>query len=231
MKGLNTHPVFEHPIYKQIAYQKLDQESMKSFWRHMGKYCALTRPGHNFIPSLRTAGLTQTADNMESIIASEAGHGKELETMAQYLIGKTITCSQLKKVFKLDTIPSLQEMEQIFAVRKSLDPKNIPYNLGVTLALEILANQNIIPGEVEAFVDCGHYQVSLTDPETHYLAEHAGEAGAEAHHEKLITEAITQLKDAEHIIQGQLTTGINDMCCVTYRFYEELSPLVIEKTF
>ncbi len=223
MTSLNTHPVFMHPIYKQIAKQKLDQESMKSFWKHMGTYCALTRPGHNLRNSLNNAGLVQAASNFDTIIASESGHGEELEIMARYLTSRAKVRSGVQNILPSRTPPSLQEMEKIFAVRKSLDPKNIPYNLGVTWALEVIANQNIIPGEVAAFVDSKHYQVSLTDPEMHYLAEHAGEAGAEATHEKLITEAITQLKDAKHIVQDQLTIGINDMCNITHRFYEELS--------
>src|SRR5262249_56089695 len=72
----------------------------------------------------------------------------------------------------------------VFDGRLRTDRDNTIRNLGVALALEMISNRQLIPGEKTCLVDAGHYGVSLDDPEMHYLLEHWGEIGADQQHDK-----------------------------------------------
>ncbi|MBP6084717.1 hypothetical protein KA517_00570 [Candidatus Gracilibacteria bacterium] len=197
-----THPVFDHPIYKTIAKAPLYRDQMMLYWQGMGSYCAPTREGHALPQVLAKAGMIEASLLVASIFTSEAGHDIELAITARYFAEH---CRTREQVVRAD-IRSLRHLRAIFDERKSTDPRTIPHNLGILLGIEKLANRNIIPGEVAAFITSGHYDCYLETPEMHYLAEHYGELGAEEDHERKIVAVVSQLPEERAAISaGELT--------------------------
>jgi len=93
----------------------------------------------------------------------------------------------------------------VFDHRKLTDIENTYRNLGTTLALEMISNQQLIPGEKYCLVDSGIYNADLEKPEMHYLLEHWGEVGAEQHHEQNARTAVELALKTEYahlVIEG-----------------------------
>ncbi|MBP7057017.1 hypothetical protein KBB08_00830 [Candidatus Gracilibacteria bacterium] len=214
MKHSTTHPVFDHPIYETIAKTPLYRDQMLLYWQGMGSYCAPTREGHALPQVLAKAGMVDASQLVASIFASEAGHETELEITARYLAEQCRTREQIVRA----KIKSLRHLRAIFDERKSTNPRTISHNLGVLLGIEKLANRNIIPGEVAAFISSGHYGCHLNTPEMHYLAEHYGELGAEEDHERKIVAVVAKLpEDREAIEAGEAT-----IYEATQAYYDEM---------
>lgn len=183
MNKLDT--VFNHGIYDYMAQQPLNSAQMQLWWDGMSNYCKPTRNAGRWLRAL-PARHKETKDALWKVFESESGHEKTLAIMAQYLIERcevrvdlAAKISQQKR--QID--PTLQAFKNLLAKRESKKTVDTPHNIGTMLGIERLANQNIIPGEVKAFIDSNHYGVKLSDPEMHYLVEHYGELGAEAWHQ------------------------------------------------
>jgi hypothetical protein len=230
---VRTHRVFDHPMYQHWSEIVPAQEVTAAMFHQIQKFCASTRPGGLFPAGLRNMGWDEQAALIEEIVDSEAGHGPELAAMA----GHIVNCSGEKIVFKdvfdkngvetglklssdrlLAGLPGYDLLTghtaqaeaaiAVFRRRELSDPQSTVRNLGTALALEIISNQSLIPGEKRALVDSGNYGVTLDDPEMHYLAEHWGECGAEQLHEQNVIKAVDSLLDAE--TTPNVEAGVDD---------------------
>ena len=99
--------------------------------------------------------------------------------------------------YDLDTGLTVQVRRAIavFERRQESDRESTLRNLGTAVALEMISNRHLIPGEKHCLVDRGLYGTTLDDPEMHYLLEHWGEAGAEEQHERNALEAVEAILD------------------------------------
>jgi hypothetical protein len=97
---------------------------------------------------------------------------------------------------------------EVFERRKRTDRDTTIRNLGTALALEMISNGQLIPGEKHCLIDSGLYGAHMTDPEMHYLLEHYGEIGAEQQHEKNAVTAVAAVLDDE--TEPLIMEGVND---------------------
>lgn len=172
--------------------------------------------------ALRTHGLDQQSELLQEIVDSEENHGPDLATMAGHIMNKAARAVVCPDVFdqqaveaklkscsdaSLGALPGYDQKtgltvqcrsaRAVFARRDDDDRETTIRNLGTTIALEIISHRHLIPGEKRALVDSGLYDVDIDQPEMHYLAEHWGEVGAEAHHERNALEAVDAVLDDE----------------------------------
>lgn len=213
---VRSHRLYTHPIFEHWAQEAPTPDVIAAMFHQIQCFCASTRPGWAFPEGLRSLGLKRQAELMEEIVASESGHGPQLARMAGHIVNRAAgrPCfadvydqeaveAGLKKASDaiLGALPGYDkktgltvQAEQAIAVfdrRKQTDPESVWRSLGTALALEIISNQELIPGEKLALVDSNHYGASLDEPEMEYLKEHWGELGAEQHHEQNVVEAVT----------------------------------------
>jgi len=212
---IKSHRLFLHPIFVHWAQMRPSPEVLGAMFHQIQCFCASTRPGLNFPEGLRSLGLQRQSDLMEEIVASESGHGVELATMAAHILNKAAGYPIFTDMYDqagielrlkqysdqiLGSLPGYdkptgltvqaREAIAVFERRRLSDAPSTIRSLGTALALEIVSNQHLIPGEKYSLVDSGVYEVDLQDSEMHYLAEHWGELGAEQHHENNVIEAV-----------------------------------------
>jgi hypothetical protein len=92
----------------------------------------------------------------------------------------------------------------VFERRKRTDRESTYKNVGTLLAIEMLANNQIIPGEYKCLIHSGAYPLDINAPELEYLREHGGDdGGAEEWHEREAIKAVSGLlnEDTEALIQ------------------------------
>lgn len=216
--AVENHPLYTHPLFDRWRAVEPGPEELGALFHQIQCFCASTRPGHAFPQTLRSLGHVEEAALMDEIVASESGHGPELATMAGYIInraaGRTLfpdlydtaaVEDQLRRasdrvlghVAGYDASDGLTAQARraiaVFDSRRGTSAADAMRSLGVALALEIISNRHLIPGEKSALVESGLYGVSLDDAEMHYLAEHWGELGAEQQHESNVIRAITSI--------------------------------------
>ncbi|UNO38369.1 hypothetical protein [Streptomyces sp. MST-110588] len=238
---VKSHRLYAHPMYDHWAETTPPVETTAALFHQVQKFCASTRPGLAFPPALREMGWNQQADLIQEIVESESGHGAELATMAGHIVNRIAGEPYFSDVFDRNTVePGLKEHSDrilgalpgydpvkgltaqaaaaisVFERRTESERTTTIRNLGTSLALEIISNQSIIPGEKRALVDSGHYGVTMEEPEMHYLAEHWGECGAEQLHERNVIEAVGSVIDRQ--TAPELEKGMTD-------FLESLSAL------
>ena len=217
------HRLFSHPIFKHWERSAPAPEVLGAMFHQIQCFCASTRPGLKFPEGLRSLGLNRASELIEGIVASESGHGPELATMAAYVINKVAGQPVFSDLYDqmaiearlkgfsdsiMGTLPGYdpetglttqaRRAIGVFEKRGLSDPETTLTSLGSSMALEIVSNQHLIPGEKSSLIDSGAYGASLDDPEMHYLAEHWGECGAEQQHERYVIEAIDAVMNQEN---------------------------------
>lgn len=231
--AVKTSRVYSHPFYEHWAAAAPTPDVSSALFHQVQKFCASTRPAGVFPEALRSEGFDNSAGLLDEIVESESGHGPELATMA----GHVINCSGAGTIYPdvyaterveaglkqasdrlLGQLPGYDPVTghtaqaeaaiAVFRRRYDAERETTMKNLGTALALEIISNQSLIPGEKAALVDSGHYGVKITDPEMHYLEEHWGECGAEQQHEKNVIAAVDALLTRD--TADQLTEGVQD---------------------
>ncbi|WP_328682219.1 hypothetical protein OG226_27805 [Streptomyces sp. NBC_01261] len=237
---IKTHRVFDHPLYEHWAAAPPSAEVSGALFHQVQSFCASTRPGGEFPAALRTLGWDEQAVLIEEIVDSESGHGPELATMAGHIVNRTgsqvfddvYDTARVEAWLKSSSdqllsglpgydretglTPQAKAAIEVFRRRFSSDAETTVRNLGTALALEIISNQSLIPGEKRALIDSGHYKADIDEPEMHYMAEHWGDAGAEQQHEANVIRAVTSVMDASN--SAQIEQGVED-------FLESLSVL------
>jgi len=220
---IKKHKLFSHPIFEHWVQAPPAPEVLGAMFHQIQCFCASTRPGLNFPKGLRSIGLERACQLIEGIVASEAGHGPELATMAAYVVNRAAGRPIFTDLYDQATIEAkLKEFSDtfigglpgydhksglttqarnaiaVFEKRNLSDPYTTLESLGASLALEIVSNQHLIPGEKTCLIDSGVYGVRLDEREMHYLAEHWGEIGAEQQHEANVIEAIDTVMTSDN---------------------------------
>lgn len=219
---IKGHPCYSHPIFSNWAKVNPEKEVVAALFHQIRCFCDSTRPVHNLPLSLIENGFSEESELVKSIAVSEENHGPELATMAGYILNKMskeeifsdlYDQENLEKFLKSNSDELLSQLpgydkenglliqnkiaRNVFETRKKTDKTSMLINLGITLALEMISNRQLIPGEKHCLIDSNLYNASLEDEGMHYLKEHWGEVGAEAMHEKTAVDAINTTLTAE----------------------------------
>lgn len=230
---IKSHRTFRHPIFSNWAAANPEPEVVGALFHQIQSFCASTRPGWNFPEALGQHGLSQQSKLVQEIVDSESGHGPELATMAGYIVNRRAERRVCPDVSNQEAVESQLRAEsdrilgslpgydpktglarqtrkaiKVFDRRKLTDRESTLRNLGSALALEMISNGHLIPGEKQCLVDSGLYGVRMEDPEMHYLFEHWGEVGAEQQHEQNAVSAISTVLDEQ--TEPFIMEGVND---------------------
>ncbi|HKS47436.1 MAG TPA: hypothetical protein VJT49_20470 [Amycolatopsis sp.] len=219
---IRGHHCYTHPLFDHWAQVSPESEVVGALFHQIRSFCDVTRPGGKFPDALARHKLSSESALLQEIVESEENHGPELATMAGYIVNKAAGRQVFGDLYDQELVESgLKEFsDQLLANLPGYDPKagllaqtrraraafdgrqqddreSTIRNLGVALALEMISNRQLIPGEKTALVDSGHYGASLEDTEMHYLLEHWGEIGAEQQHEKNAIAAVGSVLNEE----------------------------------
>ena len=219
---VESHRCYSHPVFLHWVEARPGVEALGALFHQIRSFCDATRPGGCMPAALRRHGLDRQSRLLAEIVASEENHGPDLAVMAGHVLnraaGRAIVPdltdqhaveARLKEASDrlLGALPGYdsrtgltvqcRRARAVFARRDADDRESVIRNLGTAIALEMISNRHLIPGEKHALVDSGLYGVSLDEPEMHYLEEHWGEVGAEAQHEQNALLAVESLLDDE----------------------------------
>jgi hypothetical protein len=251
---IRNHRSFSHPVFENWAAVQPDVEAVGALFHQIQKFCASTRPGWSFADALVQHGMPEQGKLIQEIVDSENGHGPELATMAGYLLnqraGRKI-CPDLNDQDAVETqlrdysdkllanLPGYDHREglaaqtrqaiSVFEGRKRTDRESTIRNLGAALALEMVSNGHLIPGEKRCLVDSGIYGASMDDKEMHYLVEHYGEIGAEQQHEKNAIAAVAAILNDE--TEPLVMEGIRDFLDSLERFWDFLDSALLQSGY
>jgi hypothetical protein len=220
---IRGHRCYSHPIFEHWAEVRPESTVVGALFHQIRNFCDATRPGGKFPEALAEHKLSKESALLQEIIESEENHAPELATMAGYIVnraaGHTVfsdlydqeLVEQGLKEFSdklLENLPGYdpktgllaqtRRARAVFDGRQQVDRESTLRNLGTALALEMISNRHLIPGEKAALVDAGHYDAALEDAEMHYLLEHWGEIGAEQQHEKNAVAAVDSVLTAQN---------------------------------
>jgi len=229
---IRSHRCYSHPVFHHWAKVSPDVETVGALFHQIRSFCDATRPGGNFPEALKQHQLSTESALLQEIVESEENHGPELATMAGYIVNKVANRQIFSDLYDqhaveaglkefsdrlLGSLPGYdpttgllaqtRRARAVFDGRQATDRTNTIRNLGVALALEMISNRQLIPGEKTALIDAGMYGAQLDDPEMHYLMEHWGEIGAEQQHEKNAIAAVGSVlndETEELIVEGAM---------------------------
>ncbi len=224
---IRGHRCYDHPLFRDWAAVEPDAETIGALFHHIQRLCACTRPALNFENGLARLEHNEESEILASIVKSEADHGLQLAAMAAHTVNRRsgkqlftrlsdqqaveaqLAAYSRRKLGGLpgynaatSSLPEDRRVSEVFGRRASVDAESTYLNIGALLAIELLANGHIIPGEVHCLLDAGLYGLDIEDPEMEYLKEHAGEAGAENWHEREAIRAVEGVLDLsnEHLV-------------------------------
>jgi hypothetical protein len=217
---IRQHRCYHHPVFENWAANRPAPEVVAALFHQIQKFCAATRPGWNFPEALARHGLMREGALLQEIVESEEDHGPELARMAGFIVNRAARSEVCPDVDDqrdvearlkdesdsiLGTLPGYTAEDglttqarraiAVFDRRKRTDLESTYRNLGTALALEMISNNHLIPGEKHCLVDSGAYDASMDLYEMHYLLEHWGETGAEQQHEKNAVTAVGAVLD------------------------------------
>lgn len=229
---IRGHRCYSHPIFHHWATVRPSTEAVGALFHQIRNFCDATRPGGNFPSALAQHNLSAESSLLQEIVESEENHGPELATMAGYIVNKAAGHSVFSDLYDQDAVEAgLKEFSDrllstlpgydpttgllaqtrraraAFDGRQETDRDSTVRNLGVALALEMISNRQLIPGEKECLVDSGQYGAALEDKQMHYLLEHWGEIGAEQQHEKNAIAAVGSVLNSE--TEPLIVEGVN----------------------
>lgn len=230
--------VLKHRLFPRMARNPLNSDQLIDFMVAMGDFCAQSRPCHRLPAALRELGYTESAAAVERIAASEAGHGPDFERMAIEIIYSPVTIppiarehwaswAQLTHDVDERLLRPTYEVIRIFASRRFEGVVHVSQAIGAMLAVEMIAHESIIPGEVMVFIGSPHYAgLALDHPSMAYLKEHAGHDGAEAEHAALMQSIVTgELADHRDAIDA----GFDQACAAIATWYSAIEKVLFEE--
>lgn len=220
---IKSHRCYTHPIFQNWVLVKPNRDVVAALFHQIRSFCDSTRPVHNLPHALIQNGFSNESGLVKSIAESEENHGPQLATMAGYVLNKMGNEPLFDDLYDTETIEAYlksksdallgnlpgydiktglliqnENARKVFEARKKTDSEILYKNLGTTLALEMISNGHLIPGEKYALLDSNLYPISIEDKEMHYLKEHWGEVGAEAMHEDAALSAISSVINTEN---------------------------------
>jgi hypothetical protein len=235
---IRNHRCYSHPIFNNWADVNPPTEVVGALFHQIQRFCASTRPGENFPTAVKNLGLSNESSLLQEIVESEEDHGPHLATMAGFIMNRTAPPGIFADLYDRDAVESkLKEYSDqllgslpgyqqesglttqcrraraVFDGRKRTDAESTYRNLGTALALEIISNRQLIPGEKHCLIDSGLYAAKMDDPEMHYLLEHWGEIGAEQQHEKNAIAAVASVlnESTEPLIMQGVTEFLDSL--------------------
>ena len=245
------HRCYSHPIFNNWAKVNPPTEVVGALFHQIQRFCASTRPGGNFPTAVKDLGLLEESSLLQEIVESEEDHGPHLATMAGFIVNqkaKSTVCpdlydreaveSKLKEYSDqlLGSLPGYhmdsglttqcRQARAVFDRRNHTDVDSTFRNLGTALALEMISNGHLIPGEKHCLVDSGLYDVKMSDPEMHYLVEHWGEIGAEQQHEKNAIAAVAATLNESN--EALVMEGAKDFLDSLEKFWDILDAALLE---
>lgn len=251
VERVRHHRLYTHPIWEHWVQAEPSPDTVGALFHQIQKFCASTRPGWVFPNGLREIGLEGQAALLEEIVSSEAGHGPQLATMAAHIINRASRTPVFGELYDqagieewlkeasdriLGTLPGYDPATgltvqarhaiAVFERRKAAAPATVLQNLGTALALEVISNQELIPGEKYALVDSALYGLSLEEPEMQYLKEHWGECGAEQQHEANVVAAIEGALNEEN--EDLIRRGVDDFLDSLVRLWDVLDAALLK---
>jgi hypothetical protein len=251
---IHNHRCFSHPIFDNWAAVRPDVDTVGALFHQIQKFCASTRPGWSFAEALAKHGMPEQSKLIQEIVDSENGHGPELATMAGYILNKTSRrqiCPDVDNQEAVEaklrdysdkllaSLPGYDHGEglaiqtrqaiSVFEGRKKADRESTIRNLGAAIALEMVSNGHLIPGEKRCLVDSGIYMVSMNDREMHYLVEHYGEIGAEQQHEKNAIAAVAAILNDE--TEPLIMEGVRNFLDSLERFWDFLDSALLQSGY
>lgn len=216
-----SHRCYTHPVFKSWIAARPNPDVIGAAFHQIQNFCAATRPGWNFPEALKEHGTGEQSDLMQAIVDSEENHGPQLATMAGYIVNRAAGEQIYRDLWNQEQVESglkqssdrllgslpgydaqtglavqTKRAMAVFDRRKLTDRDSTFRNIGTAVALEMISNRHLIPGEKECLVDSGLYGVSMHETEMHYLLEHWGEIGAEHQHEQNALAAVAVVSDA-----------------------------------
>ncbi|MDP2374361.1 hypothetical protein [Reyranella sp.] len=246
VKRIKVDRCFSHPIFDNWAMSNPDPLTIAALFHQLQLFCSSTRQGWHFPTALKDLGLSVQGKLMTEIVDSESNHGSALAMMAGHIVNRSARRTicpnigdqkaverQLKEFsdsifanspgYNRDTglTGQARQAVAVFERRKLSDRRSTYKNLGTTLALELVANQILIPGMKVCLVDSSLYGVTLDEPEMHYLLEHWGEIGAEQQHERKAVAAVaTALNEST---QADIVAGIDEFLVSLVRLLDVMN--------
>lgn len=249
-----NHRCFSHPIFEHWTAAGPDHETVGALFHQIQSFCASTRPGLNFTKALSKYGFEKEAVLQDEIVRSESGHGQELAKMAGHIVNRTAKqsiFSDLENVEQIENklkeysdklignLPgydrktglSLQTRRaiEVFERRAQDDYHTTLQNIGVTLALEVISNQHLIPGEKACLLDSQVYDAHIEEPEMHYLATHWGELGAEQQHEENAFQILERVWNDD--TRPYIMKGVNDFLNSLASMWDFLSATLLHSGY
>ncbi|MFI1972283.1 hypothetical protein BLA24_32040 [Streptomyces cinnamoneus] len=232
VERIRGHRCYDHPVFDHWTSGNPTAEVVGALFHQIQKFCAVTRPGGRFPEALTSFEFSRESKLLQEIVESEEDHGPELATMAGYILNRAAGRAVFAdlddqqrveaglKEFSDKILGSLpgydpttgllvqtRKAMAVFDGRQAVDKESTLRNLGTALALEMISNRQLIPGEKRCLVDSGLYRASLDDPEMHYLLEHWGEIGAEQMHEENAIAAVGSVLNEE--TEELITEGVD----------------------
>jgi len=222
---IKEHRCYTHPVFDHWIITKPSPSAVGAFFHQLQRFCAATRPGWNFPEALTELDMLIEGQYLQEIVDSEVDHGRALAKMAGFIVN----CAANHVVFKeldnqifieralkkysdqvLGALPGYAQGSgltsqtrramSIFDRRKLQDRESTLLNLGSTLALEMISNNHLIPGEKRCLIDSNLYGTTMESPEMYYIVQHWGDLGAEHEHERKISAAVESVLNAEPIL-------------------------------
>jgi hypothetical protein len=218
VRKIRSHRCYSHPIFDSWASNRPSPTTIGALFHQIQNFCAATRPGGVLPAALAQLGLSEQSELLQEIVDSEENHGPELATMAGFIVNSSSATPVFDDLYDQGAVEAgLKRMSDerlgalpgydmrtgltsqarraiaVFDGRRNAAPDVTIKNLGVALALEMISHRHLIPGEKACLIDSGVYGVQIEQPEMHYLLEHWGEVGAEAHHEQNAIDAVRPL--------------------------------------
>jgi hypothetical protein len=217
---IRQHRCYTHPVFDNWAANRPSPEVIGALFHQIQNFCASTRPGHSFPDALAKHDLLRESELLQEIVESEEDHGPELARMAGFIVNKAAGETVFSDVYDQEGVEAglkdysdqflghlpgytpedglttqVRRAIAVFDRRKETDLDATYKNLGTALALEMISNNHLIPGEKTCLVDADIYGATLDQDEMHYLLEHWGESGAEQQHEKNAVAAVGAVLD------------------------------------
>ena len=248
---IRNHRCYSHPVFNNWASVNPETDVIGALFHQIQCFCASTRPGREFPRAVKDLGLVEESSLLQEIVESEEDHGPHLATMAGFILNHTTKSGLFPDLYDRNAIESKlknysdkllgslpgYEAESglttqtrraiaVFDRRKSTDRENTFRNLGTALALEIISNRQLIPGEKHCLIDSGLYDVNINDAEMHYLAEHWGEIGAEQQHEKNAIAAVASVLNEE--TEPLIMEGVTDFLDSLTNLWDVLNAALLQ---
>lgn len=248
---VQQHPAMSHTVFDTWAARKPGLATLGATLYQIGAFCDATRTCGSMAEGLTALGQDAAPQLLREIEESERGHENRFLEMARRLLIETepeqarylplndlsSTHELLRQlsVRRLNNVPGVhhkagllvQTVRSQLHFRQRADTRRemVAYNVGGMLAVEMLANRHIIPGEIRAIAYSDHYDVDLDQPDLAYLAEHAGENGAEAQHEKAIRKITADLLEHDNLA-AFVGNGAQITCDIVGEFYDVLETVL-----